>query len=132
MKKIKNVVFIANLTFTLIILAFFAVLSSIDSAGTKAASFLDYDNVFIFFLYSLCVGLTFLVLDIKKMPASARRVAHIVLNYLLMVLFIFGFTGNIKEIMMIFVASFVFFAIYALCSTAAHFLRKLCTFLEDK
>ena len=129
MKKIKDCFFYATLTFTCLIL-FFNIIRSMVFTGTDN-DFLHYENTVIYFFYSLCVGASFFVFELKKLPTAATRTLHIMLNYVLMVVFVFGFTGKIKEAGMIFAATFIFIAVYALCTLLSKGFKKLDRFIKN-
>ena len=129
MKKIKDCFFYATLTFTCLIL-FFNIIRSVVFTNTDN-NFLHYENTVIHFLYSLSVGASFLVFELKKLPSAATRTIHILINYALMVVFVFGFTGKIKEAGMIFAATFIFIAVYVFCSLITKGLKKLDKFVKD-
>ena len=109
---------------------FFNIIRSVVFTNTDN-NFLHYENTVIYFLYSLCVGASFLVFELKKLPSAATRTIHILLNYALMVVFVFGFTGKIKEAGMIFAATFIFIAVYVFCSLVTKGLKKLDKFVKD-
>ena len=49
----------------------------------EGAYSLTFTNMLIFLLMSLLVSLTFFVFDIKKLPSGAKRVIHVILNYVI-------------------------------------------------
>ena len=141
MKRFKEIVFLCALSFTLLSLAFLFVLNAGASAfGAEAsggdtikAFASDIANAGLFlFVYSVFIGVSFLIFDIKKLPAFWKRALHLVLNYVVMVVcFLAATSGHSRRALMVFVLSFVFIIVYFVGMALCRLLRKTEASLDE-
>lgn len=116
MKRVKDIAFISTLSFSLFMLVFCAMeavaAGEFGDKGVDAVRFAN--NALVLFVYSVCVGLSFLLFDIKLFSATVKRAVHFVLNYGLMLAFIFGFASIVVSdaAATAFALSFVFVLVY--------------------
>ena len=129
MKRVKDVAFISTLSFSLFMLGFCAIESvAVTEFGNLPVDASRYaNNALVLFVYSLCIGASFLLFDIKVMGQGVKRAIHFVLNYALMLVFVFGFAEIVVNdaAAMAFAASFVYLAVYFLGMLISSLLRKL-------
>ena len=129
MKRIKDIAFISTLSFTLFMLTFCAVeamaTNEFGDKGVDAVRFAN--NALVFFVYSVCIGLSFLLFDIKAFSKTVKRTLHFVLNFGLMMVSIFGFANIVVAVAAatVFVLSFVFVLVYFGGMLISSLLRKL-------
>jgi len=135
MKRTREIAFIVTLAFSMFMLAFCGMEAVAAGAlGDKPVDAVRFaNNAVMLFVYSLCIGLSFLIFDIKVMPQSVKRGIHLVLNYGLMLLFIFGFAEIIvaDAAATAFVLSFVFILVYFGGMLLSGLFRKLDKALEE-
>lgn len=141
MKRVKDIVFITLISFALLALAGLLVLNS--AAGAFGGSATGEQTIkafasdvanggFALFVYSVLIGVSFLVFDIKWLSAFWRRTLHLVLNYVLMVaLFLLLTMGHSGQGLMVFVLTFIFVAVYFLGMLICRGLGKLSATLEE-
>ncbi len=135
MKRAKDIAFITFLCFSLLVLALLVVISSAahlygDSASgeeTLSAFASDLaDGGAMLFVYSVAVGLSFLIFDIKPLPAFWKRALHVVLNYALMTAFFVLLTaGRSGRGAMMLLLTFIFIAVYIAGALICRGLAKL-------
>ncbi|MBQ3081300.1 MAG: hypothetical protein IJC49_02490 [Clostridia bacterium] len=129
MKRIKDIAFISTLSFTLFMLAFCAIeamaVNEFGDTGVDAVRFAN--NALVLFVYSLCIGFSFLLFYIKPLSATVKRVLHFVLNYGLMMVSIFGFADIIvaDAAATAFALSFVYLLVYFGGMLISSLLRKM-------
>ena len=141
-KRTKEIALISTSFFTVLTLAFCGLAAAGASAfGEENMTITQFaDNSFVFFLYSVVFGLSFLVFDVKALPKPAKRLTHMALNYAAMVFFLFfmatlgspsaetaddlvsaaadGRAGRI------FAASFLFLALYFAGMLVSYLIRR--------
>jgi len=93
--------------------------------GVDAVRFAN--NALVLFVYSLCIGFSFLLFYIKPLSATVKRVLHFVLNYGLMMVSIFGFADIIvaDAAATAFALSFVYLLVYFGGMLISSLLRKM-------
>lgn len=137
MKRIKDISFYSTLCFTLLMLTLCAMYGVAEGLLTTADNVFggaDFaDKAVGLLLYSVGVGLSFLVFDIKPLNKVAKRVIHVGLNYVLMVIALYSFfkQNSAAEVasgdmtMLIFAGTFVFIAVYCVGMALCHLFGKL-------
>lgn len=137
MKRVREIAFISFLSFTLLALAALAALRIAGAAfggnavGDEALSAFAVDVAdggFVLFVYSVLIGISFLVFDIKWLSALWKRALHLLLNYALMVAaFMLVAAGKDGKGLMLMVLTALFVAVYylgmLLCRVAAKALH---------
>ena len=141
MKRFKEIAFITLISFTLLTLTGLVVIATAASAfGTAAdgeaaisAFAEDLANLgFVGFLYSVVIGASFLIFDIKWISAFWKRTIHLVLNYAVMItVFIVLTLGRTGQGAMAFVLTFAFIVVYFLGMLICRGLKKLETVLDE-
>lgn len=135
MKRVKDIAFISTLSFSLLMLVFCFMESvasnEFDAQLIEADRFAN--NALVLFVYSICIGLSFLLFDIKAFSQTVKRGIHFVLNYGFMLLFVFGFAKVVvgDKAAIAFATSFVFIAVYFLGMLISSLFRKLDAFLQS-
>lgn len=135
MKRAREIAFIVTFAFSAFMLVFCGMEAvAASSLGDKPVDAVRFaNNAVMFFVYSLCIGISFLIFDIKVMSQSVKRGIHLVLNYGLMLLFIFGFAEIIVSDVAAtaFVLSFVYIVVYFCGMLLSGLFRKLDKVLEE-
>ncbi len=135
MKRIKDVAFISTLSYTLLMLTLCAMqYAAVSELGDKTMDVTRFgDNAFVLFVYSVCIGLSFLLFDIKLFSKTVKRALHFMLNYGLMMVFIFAFSSVIASdaAAIAFVLSFVYLVVYFGGMLVCSLLRKADKALTD-
>lgn len=136
MKRVKDITLYSTLCFTLVMMLFCILLtpsSDISDASGDAALALNFaDYAFTVLLYSVCVGLSFLLFDIK-INKVLNRTLHIILNYVLMVIFLSLLVREGVDLTkMVFVCTFVFIVVYPAAMVICFWLRKLDKMLQSR
>lgn len=145
MKRIKDIALYSTLCFTLVMLLLCFLLSTAESvltigkAGSPLSAVEFADKVFLLLMYSLAVGFSFLIFDIKALNATIKRVFHAGLNYGLLVAFLVMFQsanseGNVSgdTTMLIFAASFLFLAVYFGAMFISKGINKLGALIDSR
>lgn len=137
MKRVEKIAFISFLSFTLLALTGLVVLRIAGAAfggnavGDEALSAFAADVAdggFILFVYSVLIGLSFLIFDIKWLNSTLKRALHLLLNYVLMTAaFMLVAADKSGKGLVLLVLTFVFIAVYyggmLLCRVAAKLLH---------
>lgn len=135
MKRIKDIAFISTLSYTAFMLTLCAMqFAAVSELGDKTMDVTRFgDNAFVLFVYSVCIGLSFLLFDIKFFSKTVKRTLHFVINYGLMMVFIFAFSSVIASDVaaIAFVLSFVYLVVYFGGMLVCNLLRKLEKVLES-
>ncbi len=136
MKRIKDIALYSTLTFTfmmMLICALFVVGENTLTGGVSNFSGADFaDKAFLLLLYSVFVGVSFLVFDIKPFNQTLKRILHIGLNYGLLVGFIVlfqkanaGANVTANTTMTIFASTFIFIIVYFAAMLISKGINKL-------
>ena len=135
MKRTKDIAFIVTLAFSLFMLVFCGMEAvAAGQLGDKPVDAVRFaNNAVMLFVYSLCIGLSFLLFDIKAMSGSVKRGIHLILNDALMLVFIFSFADIIvtDAAATAFVLSFVFVLVYFGGMLISSLFRKLDKVMEE-
>lgn len=141
MKRFKDIAFISLLSFTLMALCGLLVLNaaagafggSAEGEETIRAFASDVaDGGFAIFVYSVLIGLSFMIFDAGFLSAFWKRALHLVLNYALMVAFFIMLTaGHSGRGIILLVLTFVFTAVYFLGLLLCRGLKKLGAVLDE-
>ena len=129
MKRIKDIAFISTLSFTLFMLVFCAIegvaTGEFGDKGVDAVRFAN--NALVLFVYSVCIGISFLLFDIRPFSATVKRALHFVINYAMLMVFMFGFADIIVNdaAAIAFAVSFVFVLVYFGGMLISSLFRKL-------
>lgn len=137
MKRVKKIAFISFLSFTLLALTGLVVLRIAgaafggDAVGDEALSAFAADVAdggFVLFVYSVLIGISFLLFDIRWLSGAWKRTLHLLLNYALMVAaFMIIAAGKDGKGLMLMVLTALFLAVYyggmLLCRVAAKALH---------
>ena len=108
----------------------FAMTGLVFAIGEGAYS-LTFTNMLIFLLMSLLISLSFLVFGIKKLPSGAKRVIHVILDYVISGLCLFVISSksdvlNYKTYVIAIVAfTFVYALVYIACLALSALGRKI-------
>lgn len=144
MRRIKDIALYATLCFTIVMLTLCALYGVAEgSLTTENNSFggKDFaDKAFTLFMYSVGVGLSFLLFDIKPLNKVLKRVFHIAINYVLMIIVLNGLfnmnsgaaVASTNLTMLIFAGTFVFIAVYFASMAICYWLRKLDKAIENR
>lgn len=138
MKRIKDVALYASLCFSLLMLFVCGVFSAASNALTKvevafsASKFADI--AFLIFVYSVLVGFSFLIFDIKGLNKSLKRVLHVALNFVLMIAAMLMLPkGEGTDVtMLIFASCFAFIAVYFFSMLISKGINKLGQLIDGR
>lgn len=140
MKRFEEIALIAASCFVLSSLVSLAVLSVSAGAfgggatGQQAVDAFAADVAkfgFALFAYSICVGVSFLIFDIGRLSAFARRALHLVLNYAMMAaFFLLVSAGKERRTLMLFVLTFVYVVVYFAGMLICRALKKALAALD--
>ncbi len=81
-------------------------------------------------LFSAVYGFSFLVFRAKNLSGAAKRSIHLLLNYLAFVFCVYALFSNVADaklstwIVVIFLASVVYFALYGLAALAVYLIKR--------
>lgn len=138
MRRIKDVALYATLCFTLVMLTVCGLFATAQATLTKVensfASSTFANLAFLIFVYSVLVGLSFLVFDIKAMNKTLKRVIHVVLNYALVVaaLIMANTSEKTDMTMLVFAMTFVFIAVYFFAMLIGKGINKLGELIDSR
>ena len=128
MKTVKEIIYKAALTFTLLIMAIS------PFSGSKPQLALTFHNVLILFFMSVCIGVSFIIFKFKKLPQTVKRIIHICFCYGISLAFFMPFaSGKSQTLLVFFMITVIFIAVYPLLmllSFLAEKLEKKLTFKE--
>ena len=140
-QKIKEVMYKAALTFTLMVLVIlpfamdpaqkFLGETDLESIRTENSVenmklLLSADKMFVLLFMSLCIGASFIVFKINKLPPTAKRIIHVCLCYGISLAFILSLVeGKSQAFIIGFVLTAVFIVVYSLLMLISFLSRKL-------
>ena len=139
-QTVKEIIYKASLCFTLIVLAILPFASNpeqiylgkdlesirSENAVDNIKLFLSSDKMWILMIMSLCVGASFIVFKFDSLPPAAKRIIHICLCYGITLAFIIPLSkGNSQSLVIVFVLTVVFIAVYSLLMLISFLARKI-------
>lgn len=100
------------------------------SSNVLFAESLMVSNLYVAF-FSAIYGFSALIFRVKSMPDAAKRALHILVNYIGAIVCFYGLHSSAKDvapkmwITLIFIATFIFFAVYGVGALVGFLIRKL-------
>ncbi|MBE6678597.1 MAG: hypothetical protein E7597_07375 [Ruminococcaceae bacterium] len=138
MKRIKDVALYASLCFTLLMMFVCGVFSAASATQTKVETAFSAnkfaDIAFLLFVYSLLVGFSFLIFDIKPLNKALKRVLHVGLNFALLVaaMVMLPKAEGADNTMLIFAACFAFIVVYFLAMLISKGINKFGELVDSR
>ena len=129
MKTIKELMYKAALTFTLVVLAVSPLSKIVAQTQNTPEQPLKFNSIIMFFFMSLCIGATFIIFKIKSMPPLIKRLLHVTASYGITIAFIIPYiSGKAKTVIGFFIVTLIFAVVYPLLMLISY-LSKV---IEDK
>jgi len=120
MKTVKEIMYKTSLTFMLLIMAI------MPFSASKPQLAMNSGNILLLFFMSCCIGVSFLVFKIKKIPGLAQRIIHICVCFGVSLAFFMPLSdGKSQTMKVFFLISLIFIVVYPLLMLISYLSSKL-------
>lgn len=138
MKRIKDIALYSSLCYTFLMLFMLAMLSVASETLTRVDAVFSTsqfaDIAFLLLVYSIFVGLSFLIFDVKAFNKALKRVLHISLNFALLitVMIMLASGRKVDTAMIVFASCFLFLIVYFLAMLVSKGINKLGELIDSR
>lgn len=109
MKTVKELMYKASMTFML------TLLSILPFSASKPQLAMNSQNILLIFFMSCCIGISFIIFKIKKLPQLVQRIIHICVCYGISLAFFMPLSDGKSQMMKVFfLITVVFIVVYPL------------------